>query len=413
MKEKYVLKLEGKEWEKCLDKAFTKNKKNLKVDGFRKGQVPKEVYIKKFGIEALYTDAVDYAIDILYKRLFEDPKTITPAATPTIDIKDINKDMIEIEFTIVGTPEVKLGKYKNLGLKKEKVKVTEEEINHELEHLKEHFVDVKTLDDDAVIKDGNIAVIDYEGFLNDKAFKGGKGNDYPLTIGSHTFIPGFEEGLVGLKKGDKKDLNVTFPENYQSEELKGKEVIFKIEVKEIKERVLPEFNDEFFKDLGIKEVNNLDELKKYIEENMKASKEKEIEDTFIFKCLDKIKEDSEYEIPEEMTEDEVNRLVKEFSEKLQYQGLNLNDYLKFCNSNIEDFKGTLKDEANKRIGYRLILDEVIKKESLEVTDEELEENLEKTAKEYNMSKEDFAKEVSKEVFKYDMLMRKASDIITK
>ena len=413
MKEKYVLKLEGKEWEECLEKSFKKNKKNIKVDGFRKGQVPKDVYVKKFGIESLYTDAVDYAIDILYKRLFDDPKTITPAATPSIDVKDINKDMIEVEFTLVSSPEVKLGKYKDLGLKKEKVEVTEDEINHELEHLKEHFVDVRTLEDDATIKEGHVAVIDFEGFLNDKAFDGGKGNDYSLTIGSHTFIPGFEEGLVGLKKGDKKDLNVTFPENYQSEELKGKDVVFKVEVKEIKERVLPEFNKEFFEDLGIKEVSNLDELKNYIEENLKASKERQIEDTFLFKCLDKIKEDSTFEIPEEMTEDEVNRLVKEFSDKLKYQGLNLNDYLKFCNSNMDAFKESLKDEANKRIGYRLLLDEVIKKESLDVTDEELEENLEKTAKEYNMTKENFEKEVSREMFKYDMLMRKASDIITK
>lgn len=413
MKEVYTLKLEGKEWKDCLDKSFKKERKDLKVDGFRKGQVPEEIFIKKFGIERLYTNAIDYAVDILYAKLMEDPKTVVPAATPSIDIKNISKDMVEIEFTIVGAPEVKLGKYKSLGIKKEEIKVTEEEVEHELNHLKEHFVDEKVAEDNHEIKDGDIAVIDFEGFLDDKAFDGGKGNDYPLTIGSHTFIPGFEEGLVGLKKGDSKDLDVTFPENYGAENLKGKKVVFKVTVKEVKERVFPEFNKDFFDDLGIKEVTTLEELKKYIEENIKTGKKKENEDKYLFKCLDKIVSDSKFEIPEEMTNDEVNRMVKDFEDKLKYQGLNLKDYLKFLGKEINEFKETLKDEANKRIGYRLILDEIVKAEKLDVTEEELEKDLEETAKNYGISKEEFIKEVgSKDLYKYDMLMKKAMKTIT-
>lgn len=413
MKEVYTLKLEGKEWKDCLDKSFKKERKDLKVDGFRKGQVPEEIFIKKFGIERLYTNAIDYAVDILYAKLMEDPKTVVPAATPSIDIKNISKDMVEIEFTIVGAPEVKLGKYKSLGIKKEEIKVTEEEVEHELNHLKEHFVDEKVAEDNHEIKDGDIAVIDFEGFLDGKAFDGGKGNDYPLTIGSHTFIPGFEEGLVGLKKGDSKDLDVTFPENYGAENLKGKKVVFKVTVKEVKERVFPEFNKDFFDDLGIKEVTTLEELKKYIEENIKTGKMKENEDKYLFKCLDKIVSDSKFEIPEEMTSDEVNRMVKDFEDKLKYQGLNLKDYLKFLGKEINEFKETLKDEANKRIGYRLILDEIVKAEKLDVTEEELEKDLEETAKNYGISKEEFIKEVgSKDLYKYDMLMKKAMKTIT-
>ena len=413
MKEVYTLKLEGKEWKDCLDKSFKKERKDLKVDGFRKGQVPEEIFIKKFGIERLYTNAIDYAVDILYAKLMEDPKTVVPAATPSIDIKNISKDMVEIEFTIVGAPEVKLGKYKSLGIKKEEIKVTEEEVEHELNHLKEHFVDEKVAEDNHEIKDGDIAVIDFEGFLDDKAFDGGKGNDYPLTIGSHTFIPGFEEGLVGLKKGDSKDLDVTFPENYGTENLKGKKVVFKVTVKEVKERVFPEFNKDFFDDLGIKEVTTLEELKKYIEENIKTGKKKENEDKYLFECLDKIVSDSKFEIPEEMTNDEVNRMVKDFEDKLKYQGLNLKDYLKFLGKEINEFKETLKDEANKRIGYRLILDEIVKAEKLDVTEEELEKDLEETAKNYGISKEEFIKEVgSKDLYKYDMLMKKAMKTIT-
>lgn len=413
MKESYTLKLEGKEWKECLKEAYNKKKKEVKLDGFRKGQVPYDIYVKKAGIESLYMDAIDMAVDTLYAKLLSDPKTITPAATPAIDIKNITDKEVEIEFTLVGTPEVKLGKYKKLGVKKEKVEVTDEEIEHEIEHLKEQFVEVKTLDDKAKIKEGNVAVIDFEGFLNGTPFQGGKGEGYSLEIGSHTFIPGFEEALVGLKKGDKKDVKVTFPENYHSEELKGQPVIFKVTVHEVKERVFPEFNKDFFEDLNVGGVESLEDLKRYIKENKEAEKEKQIEDEYLFKCLDKVVEASKFEIPAEMTEDEVNRLVREFSEKLQYQGLRLEDYLKYCNTSMDDFKATLKDEANKRIGYRLMMDAIVQKEGLEVTDEELEKGLTETAEQYGMSKEDFEKEIgSKELFKYDLLMRKAMKVVT-
>ena len=414
MKEKYDVKLEGKEWKDCLKHSFDKKKKDIKMDGFRKGQVPYDVYVKKMGVEALYMDAVDIAVDVLYAKLLKDEKTIIPVATPGIDIKNINHDEIEIEFTLVSAPKVELGKHTKLGIKKEEVVVTDSQIEHELHHLQEQFAEVKELDDDAVIKEGNVAVIDFEGFKDGKAFKGGKGEDYSLEIGSHTFIPGFEEALVGLKKGDTKDVNITFPENYHSEDLKGQPVIFKVTVKAVKERVLPEFNKEFFEDLNVGGVESLEDLKKYIKENMTAERSKQIEDEYLFKCLDEVVKNSKFDIPEEMTEDETNRLVKEFSEKLSYQGLKLEDYLKYINSNINDFKATLKDEANKRVGYRLIMDAIIENEKIEVSDEELESELKKTSEQYKMSVEDFLKEIgNKELFKYDLLMRKAMEIVTK
>jgi len=413
MKKSYTLKLEGKEWKDCLKETYNKKKKDIKMDGFRKGQVPYDIYVKKAGVETLFMDAVDMAVDILYAKLLSDKETITPAATPSIDIKDISSNLVEIEFTLVGTPEVKLGKYKKLGIKKEKVEVTEEEIEHELGHLKEQFVEVRALEDKAKIKVGNVAVINFEGFLNGTPFQGGKGEGYSLEIGSNTFIPGFEDALVGLKKGDKKDVKVTFPENYHSEELKGKPVVFKVEVLEVKERVYPEFTKEFFEDLNVGGVESLDDLKKYIKENKEAEKERQLEDDYLFKCLDKVVEGAKFEIPEEMTEDELNRLVREFSEKLQYQGLKLEDYLKYCNTNLDDFKATLKGEANKRIGYRLMMDAVVNKEKLEVSDEELETGLNEAAEQYGMSREDFEKQIgTKELFKYDLLMKKAIKVIT-
>ena len=413
MKESYTLKLEGKEWKDCLKEAFEKKRKDIKMDGFRKGQVPYDIYVKKAGVETLYMDAVDMAVDMLYAKLLSDPKTITPAATPAIDIKDIGNDHIEVEFTLVESPKVELGKYKKLGIKKDKVEVTDDEVEHELGHLKEQFVEVKSLSDDAEVREGDVAVIDFEGFKDGVAFKGGKGENYSLEIGSHTFIPGFEEALIGLKKGDKKDVNVVFPENYHSEELKGQPVVFKVEVKEVKERVFPEFDKDFFADLNVGGVESLDDLKKYIKENKEAEKSKQLEDEYLFKCLDKVVEGSKFDIPEEMTEDETNRLVREFSEKLQYQGLKLEDYLKYCNTNLDDFKATLKDEANKRIGYRLIMDAVVDAEKLEVSDEELESGLDETSKQYGMTREEFEKQIgSKELFKYDLLMKKALKVVT-
>lgn len=414
MKKSYILKLVGKEWKGCLDESFNKKKKDIKMDGFRKGQVPFDVYVKKSGIESLFMDAIDMAVDILYAKLLSDPETITPAATPSIDIKDINADMVEIEFTLTASPEVKLGKYKNLKIKKEEVEITEDEIEHELGHLKEQFIEVKELDEKAKVKEGNVAIIDFEGFLDGVAFNGGKGNDYSLVIGSNTFVPGFEDALIGLKKGDKKDVKVTFPENYHSDELKGKPVVFKVTVKEIKERVFPEFNKEFFDDLGVGGVTSLEELKNYISENKKAEKTKQLDDEYLFKCLDTVINDSKFEIPEEMTEDEVNRLVREFSERLQYQGLKLEDYLKYSNTSMDNFKSSLKDEANKRIGYRLVIDAVVAAEKIEISDEELQKGLEETSKQYNTTVDEFVKQIgSKELFKYDLLMRKAMEIVTK
>ena len=413
MKKNYTVKLEGKGWKDCLKEAYKKKKKDIKMDGFRKGQVPYEVYVKKLGIESLYMDALDIAVDILYSRLLNDKETITPAATPSIDIKDINEKGVEVEFVLVSTPEVKLGKYKKLGIKKEKVEVKEDEIEHELGHLKEQFAELKALDDKTKIKEGHVAIIDFEGFKDGVAFKGGKGENYSLEIGSHTFIPGFEEALVGLKKGDKKDVKVTFPENYHAEDLKGQPVVFKVEIKEVKERVFPDFTKEFFEDLNVPGVSSLDDLKNYIKENIEAEKSRKVEDDYLFKCLDKIVEASTFEIPVEMTSDEVNRLVREFSEKLKYQGLNFQDYLKFTNGNEEDFKKTLEPEANKRIGYRLVMDKIIEKEKLEVSDKELDDALTEEAEKYSMSKEDYVKEIgNKDLFKYDLLMKKAMKVVT-
>lgn len=224
-----------KEWISALDATFKKKNKETKIDGFRKGAAPKEVYLKHFGIESLYMDAVDASISVAYKKALDENKLV-PVVEPNVDVTGISDSNVIFKFTIITKPEVTLGEYKNLKVKKDKVTVSDEEINHEIDHLREHLADV-VVKENGEITEGDTAVIDFTGFVDGKELEGGKGENFPLEIGSHSFIPGFEEGLVGLKAGEEKTLELKFPENY-IEDLKGKDVTFKVKVNEVKTRVL-------------------------------------------------------------------------------------------------------------------------------------------------------------------------------
>lgn len=413
MKKNYTIELKGKEWTKCLNEAFNKKKKDVKVDGFRKGSVTKEIYIKKFGIESLYMDAVDIALPILYDKLLKDKDTITPATSPAVDVKHICEDCLEVEFTIVGMPEVKLGKYTNLKINKEKVSVTDHEVQHEIDHLREQFTELKLIDNDKTVKKDHVVILDFEGFIDNKPFEGGKAQNYSLTIGSNTFIPGFEEALIGMKVNEEKSINLKFPENYHATDLKNKDVVFKVKINEVKEKILPEIDNEFFKDLGIEGIDNLDKLKKEIKENLKIQKENKIEDEHLLKCLDEVVKNAKFDIPEEMINDEIDRMIKTFSNQLSMQGMNLDKYLEFTKGKIEDLRNQMKDEAKKRISYRLVIDAVTKKEKIEATDEEVEKEIDIMCKNYNMSKEDLLKSIGDiNMVKYDVQNKKAVKLIT-
>ena len=411
MKKNYTRELKGKDWESCLDKSFKKAVKDAKVDGFRKGQVPKDIYIKKFGIESLYMDAVDEALPIMFENLMKESDVIEPACTPSISIKSINEKSVEIDFTIVSMPEVKLGKYKDLGVKKENVKVSDDEINHEIGHIKEQFAELKVTD--KKIENGHIAVINFEGFKDGIPFEGGKGENYSLTIGSNSFIPGFEEGLIGLSAGDEKELNLFFPDNYHVEDLKGKEVVFKVKVNEVKERVVPNIDENFFKDLGMEGIDSEDKLKEEIKKNLELSKERNNEEEYIIKTLDLAIKNAKFEIPEEIILDETDRIYNEFSERLYSQGMDADNYLKITNSTKEDLMNQMKPEAEKRISYRLVVNAVAEKEKVEISDSELEKEIEKMTKKFNITKEELLKNVGDEkAILYDMKMKKALQIIT-
>ncbi len=413
MKKEIIVEIKGKEWTDILDHVFEHKKADLKVDGFRKGQVPKDVYIKKFGIESLFMDAVDHALPTLYDKMVKENKDLNMACRPGVDVKSIDKDHLEVVFTIISKPEVKLGDYKNLGIKKEEVSVTDEEVEHELTHLREQFVELKDKESGSV-ENGDEATIDFEGFKDGKPFEGGKGEDYPLVIGSNSFIPGFEEALVGMNLGEEKDIDLTFPKDYHSEELKGAKVTFKVKVKELKSRVYPEYDEEFFKDLNIPEVDSLDKLKEDIKKHIEGHKLADVEDKYFDECLTKVSDNATIDVPEEMIEDEILRITNEFSEKLQMQGMNIDTYMKMLNLDDEKLKETFKPEATKRVRYRLVIEEVVKKEKIEVSDKEVDDYTKEMSTKYQVDEKEFLEQIGgKEFLKYDLEVRKALEIITK
>ncbi len=406
--------IEGKEWEGALDKAFKKANKNAKIDGFRPGKAPKDVFIKKYGKQSLYMDAADSAADLAYQKLLkeheEDVKDLV--ARPDIALKDVNEEKIVFLFTLTTRPEVKLGKYKDLGVKKDEVKAEAEEIEDAINHMRERYAE--DVLKEGKIANGDIAVIDFEGFIDDKAFDGGKGENYSLKIGSGTFIPGFEEQLVGLKSGDKKDVKVTFPEDYHAEDLKGKEAIFKVTVHEVKEVKVPELDKDFFDDLGMEGINTKEELEAQISENILARKEMEAENKYLDDLLEAAAKDVKVEIPEAMINEELDRMVAQYADHLKMQGITIEQFYQFTNSDEAALKDQMRPEAVKRITYRLMLEEIAKEEKIEIDDKAAKEEAKKLAEKYQMKEDEFLSAFGGlDIVKYDMRMRKAMEILKK
>ena len=404
------IKIEGKEWEDALDKAFNKASSKVKVDGFRKGKVPKDVFLKKYGKEALYADAADLCLQSAYSEMLKQLGDEVIVAEPGIDLNQIDDKGIEFKFTLTLRPEVKLGKYKGLKTKKAKVEVTKEEINDAIEHMRSHYAE--NVLKDGSIEEGDIAVIDFEGFKDGVAFEGGKDENYSLKIGSGTFIPGFEEQLIGLKAGDEKEINITFPENYHSEELKGQPVVFKVKINEVKEVQIPEVDEEFFKDLGLEGVDTLEKLEQQIKENIEVQKETNAENEYIDGLLEEAAANMEVEIPEVMIEEELKRMLSQYEENLKMQGITLQQFYQFTNSDETALKDQMQPEAVNRVKFRLMLEEIAKAEKIEIDDETAEQEAEKLAKKYQMEKDEFLNNFGGlDMIKYDYQMRQAIEIL--
>ncbi len=405
-----TIKVEGQEWKDALDKAFVEANKKAKIDGFRPGKAPKEVFLKKYGKESLYLDAADLVIQDAYKKMLDDNKDLDIVAQPEGNLKTVGEEFVEFIFKLTTKPEVKLGKYKKLGVEKESVEVTKEEVAHALEHLLERYAESVVKED--AIAEGDTAVIDFEGFKDGVPFEGGKGADYSLTIGSHTFIPGFEEQLIGVKAGEEVEVNVTFPEEYHSEDLKGQPVMFKVTVKEVKGTVLPEFNEDFFEDLGMEGIETKEALEKQLEENVKAQKDAHAEDHFIDHLLEKAVEGMEVDIPDAMVNEEVERMLRQYEENLKMQGISLDMFYQFTNSDEAALKDQMKEEATKRVSERLLLEAVKDAEKITVDDEAVEKEAEELAAKYNMQKDEFLKLFGGlDMVRYDLEMRKTIDFL--
>ena len=405
-----TIKIEEKEWQDALDKAFEKANKKVKIDGFRQGQAPKEVFIKKYGEESLFMDAADLVLQPAYQKMLDENKDVEIVAQPEVALKSISKDGVEFVFTITTKPEVKLGKYKKLGVKKEKVEVTKEEIESALNETLNRYAE--NVVKEGKVENGDIAIIDFEGFKDGVAFEGGKGENYSLTIGSNTFIPGFEDQIIGMSKDEEKDINVTFPEDYHSEDLKGQKVVFKVKVNEIKTTKIPELDKDFFEDLAMEGIDSKESLEKQLEENIKAHKEQHAEDHYIDELLKKGIENMEVDIPEAMINEELDRMIRQYEENLKMQGLTLQQFYQFTNSDEAALKDQMKEEAEKRVASRLLLEAIKVEEKIEIADDEAKKEAEELAKKYNMEKDEFLKLFGGiEMVKYDMEMRRAIEIL--
>ena len=380
---KFEVKVEADKFKEALTRAYKKNVKKFNVPGFRKGKVPMNVVKKYYGVEVLLEDAVNFAIEGSYANVLKE-NNVRPVDFPKVEVvqAEEGKDLIYTAEVIV-YPEVELGEYKGLNVEKKTYEVTEEEVSAKLKEMQEKNARVEVKE--GAIENGNIAVIDFKGFIDGVAFEGGEGHDYSLEIGSGSFIDNFEEQLVGAKAGDKVEVNVTFPENYGKEELNGKPAKFEVEVKEVKAKELPVLDDEFAKEVS--EFETLEALKedttKKLEEANTARAEREYEEAI----LRAVVENAKMDIPAVMVEQEIDRMVQNLAQRLQYQGLTLEQYFQFTGTDAEKMREYMKENAETKVKTELVLEALQKAEKMEVLDEELKEKASEVSKLYGANDE--------------------------
>ena len=376
---KFEITVEAEKFDEAIKRVYFKSAKYFNIPGFRKGKAPMQIVEKYYGKEIFYEDAFnEVAQDALEEAVAENKVEVV--SRPEVDIKQIEKGK-DLIFTVVmqTKPEAELGKYKGIEIKKIEYNVSDDDINHELEHMQEHNSRLISIDDRAA-KKGDTVTIDFEGFTDGKAFEGGKAENYDIELGSNTFIPGFEDGVIGMKIDEEKDVNVKFPEEYFSKELAGKDATFKVKLHEIKKKELPKLDDEFAKDVS--EFDTLDELKADIKsklEKQNADREKYETEEAVVKALC---ENTKVDIPSGMIETEVDNMLKDFEQRLSYQGLKLDQYLKMLGKTEEEMRKEYEPQAIEGIKSRLAIEAVIKAEKIEATDKEVEDKMKEMAKNY-------------------------------
>ena len=404
-----VATVEGETWKSAQKKAFNKIKRNINIPGFRKGQAPVALIKKQVPVQNILMDAVEEIANQVLSESVEE-HDLWLVARPTLSIDEINEEKVILKFICAVKPEVKLGEYKNLPVKKKATRVTQKEIDAEVERLRERYADMEIKEDGAV-ENGDTAVIDFEGFKDDVAFEGGKGEDYPLEIGSGSFITGFEEQLIGMSKGESRDINVTFPENYGVADLAGQPAVFKVTVKDIKCKVLPEANDELVKEAKIKDVETLEDYRAYMKKSLSENKERENEENFTNELLTKIVENAEVEIPDAMIDSETDQMVNEFKQRLSAQGFTLEQFAAVTGQDEEIIRGEMRKDAEKKVNVRLVLEAIAEAEDLTVSDEDIDAELQGIADQYGMPLEQVKQLISNDAVSYDLRQRKALELI--
>ncbi|AIF43282.1 trigger factor [Virgibacillus sp. SK37] len=406
-----TIEVSAEEFDKALDQAFKKVSKDVQIPGFRKGKIPRKIFENRFGVESLYQDAVDIVLPDAYMKAIEETN-IEPVAQPEVDIETIEQGK-PLVFTAKVTvkPEVKLGEYKGLEVEEQSVEVTDEDVEKEIEHQREHHAEL-VVKEEGTVEDGDTVVIDFEGFLGDEPFEGGKGENHSLEIGSGQFIPGFEEQLIGKKAEEDTEITLTFPEDYHAEELAGKEATFKVKIHEVKSKELPELDDEFAKDVD-EEVETLDELKNKKKEQLEEQKKQEAENQKRETLLEKASENAEVVIPEAMVDTELDQMVKEFEQRLQMQGMTLEMYSQFSGQDVDALKEQMKEDAEKRVKTNLTLEAIVDNEDLEVSEEDVNAELENMASMYGTDVDQLKQMLggNTDALKGELKMRKAIDFL--
>ncbi len=408
---KLTIEASAEEFESALEKAYLKNRSKINVQGFRKGKAPRAIIEKMYGAGIFYEDAANEIIPDAYEKAANE-SGLEIVSRPEIDIVQVEKGKPFI-FTaeVALKPEVTLGAYKGIEVEKKEAEVTEDEIMARINRELEQNSRMITVEDRG-IQSGDIAVIDFEGFVDGNAFEGGKGEDYSLTIGSHTFIDTFEDQLIGKQTGEETEVNVTFPEEYQAKELAGKPALFKVKIKEIKLKELPVLDDEFAQDVS--EFDTLDEYKESIKATIKETKEKELKTAKENEVVDKIIEKATMEIPEAMITAQANQIAEDFAQRMKYQGLSIEQYFQYTGMDAKKFYESLRPQAVKRIQSRLVLEAVAKAENIEVSEEELEKEMADMATAYQMEADKLKEligEKEKEQIKADIAVQKAVDLV--
>ena len=403
--------IKGEKWEAATKKAFDKLVKKLDIKGFRKGQVPASLAKKYITDEACWYEAASELSNEAFKEAL-DEHHVDLIDQASMDLKEIGAEGVTIVFNCPVKPDVTLGDYKALKYELEEVTVTDEEVENEINKTLERKGDLE-LKEDGAVEDGDTVVIDFEGFKDEVAFDGGKADNYELVIGSHSFIPGFEEQVIGMKSEETKDINVTFPEDYHVEELKGAPVVFKVTVHEIKKKVLPTLDYEFVKELKIENVETVDAYKEHVKESILAGKKAEAERKADEKLLKALCDEATINIPTVMIEKETEAMLNDQAARLQYQGIPFDQYLKIIGQTREDIKKQLEESATARIKTTLCLEEVAKLENLEASDEDIEKYYDDMAKGYGMDVAEVKKYVPKENIIDDVKLQKAVDFLKK